>query len=198
MNYFIFKNKLFSIAVVFVIGILCLACTRKSTPPKSDSSHTSTKSSASAADTSKEKSPNAPDFTLKDRKGKDFTLSDHKGQIIVLNFWATWCPPCRQEIPGFVKIQKKLRDKGILFVGVSLDKITRNQKGWKAVRSFAKQYGINYPIVLDDGSVAREYGPFRGIPTTFIINKKGKVKYAVTGMINGDALQSVLEKMAKQ
>jgi cytochrome c biogenesis protein CcmG/thiol:disulfide interchange protein DsbE len=135
----------------------------------------------------------APDFTLKRMNGKPFTLSDHKGQVIVLNVWATWCPPCRKEIPGFIKIQKEMRDKGVLFVGVSLDK-----KGWKAVRPFAKKYGINYPIMVDDGTVNSKYGPFRGIPTTFIITKKGKVAYGAAGMINTDALKPVLEKLANR
>jgi len=193
MDYFIYNNKLYSISIACVIGILCTACTHKqSARPKSDPPKTHAASAASSVDSSKKKLKNAPDFTLTDRKGNKFTLSDHKGQVVVLNFWATWCPPCRHEIPDFIKIQKQLRDKGVLFVGVSVDR-----NGWKVVRPFAKKFGINYPIVVDNGSVTQKYGPFRGIPTTFIINKKGKIRYAVTGMINGKALKPVLKKMAK-
>lgn len=112
---------------------------------------------------------------------------------MILNIWATWCPPCRREIPGFIKIQKKLKDQGVLFAGVSVDK-----KGWSAVRPFAKKYDINYPIMVDDGTVSRKYGPFRAIPVTFIINKKGKVVYGGAGMIKGKSLEKVLEKMAAE
>lgn len=135
----------------------------------------------------------APDFTLEMMNGEMFTLSDHEGKIIVLNIWATWCPPCRKEIPDFIEIQKNMREEGVLFVGVALD-----QEGWKVVRPFAKKYGINYPIVVDNGTVRRKYGPFRGIPTTFIINREGKVAYVSLGMTPKSVLKPVLNKLVNK
>lgn len=135
----------------------------------------------------------APDFTLTKMNGESFTLLEHEGKVVVLNIWATWCPPCRKEIPDFIDIQEEMRDEGVLFVGVSQDK-----EGMEVVRPFAKEYGINYPLVVDDGTVRQKYGPFRGIPTTFIINKKGKVEFVAPGMVNREALQPALEKLANR
>lgn len=135
----------------------------------------------------------APDFTLEMMDGEMFRLSDHEGKIIVLNIWATWCPPCRKEIPDFIEIQKNMRDEGVLFVGVALD-----QEGWKVVRPFAKKYSINYPVVVDNGTVRRKYGPFRGIPTTFIINREAKVAYVSLGMTPKSVLKPVLGKLVNK
>lgn len=136
---------------------------------------------------------NAPDFTLEDMNGEPFTLSEQEGKVVVLNIWATWCGPCRKEIPDFIEIQKEMRDEGVLFVGVSLD-----EEGFKAVRPFAQEYGVNYPLLVDDGSVFKGYGPFRGIPMTFIINKKGKVERVAPGVVNIKALKFTLKKLARR
>ncbi|SMO60576.1 Peroxiredoxin [Fodinibius sediminis] len=147
---------------------------------------------ASRTDTSR-KLKDAPDFTLEKMNGERFTLSDHEGKVVVLNIWATWCGPCRKEIPDFVEIQEEMREDGVLFVGVSLD-----EEGWEVVRPFAKKYKVNYPLVVDDGSVFDGYGPFRGIPMTFIINKKGKVEYVAPGMVNKNMIKPALEKLASR
>ncbi|HLR76720.1 MAG TPA: TlpA disulfide reductase family protein [Balneolaceae bacterium] len=132
----------------------------------------------------------APNFSLEKMNGETFTLKEHKGKVIVLNIWATWCPPCRKEIPDFIELQKNMRDEGVLFVGVAMDK-----EGWEVVQPFAEKYEINYPIMVDDGSVYSKYGPYRGIPTTFIINKKGKVEFVALGLIGKNALKSTLKKL---
>lgn len=124
--------------------------------------------------------------------GEPFTLSDHEGKVVVLNVWATWCPPCRKEIPDFIEIQEEMREE-VLFVGVSVDK-----EGWEVVRPFAKEYDINYPLVVDDGTINRKYGPFRGIPTTFIINKKGKVEFVAPGMVSKSDIKPALEELASR
>lgn len=146
----------------------------------------------SQADTARELK-NAPDFTLKKMDGEPFTLSDHEGKVVVLNIWATWCGPCRKEIPDFIEIQEEMRSDDVLFVGVSLD-----EEGWDVVRPFAEKYEINYPLVIDDGSVFDGYGPFRGIPMTYIINKKGKIEYVAPGMADVKLLTPVLEKLANR
>ena len=118
----------------------------------------------------------APDFELKDANGKTVRLSDFKNKIIILDFWATWCPPCRAEIPGFVELYNKYKDKGVEIIGVSLD-----QGGWDDVIPFMKEFGVNYTIVLGNMDVAQKYGGIRGIPTTFVIDRQGRIRAKYVG-----------------
>ena len=110
------------------------------------------------------------DFTMKDLDGKDVTLSSYKGKVVLLNFWATWCGPCKAEIPGFVELQEKYKDK-LTIVGFSVDDAADK------ARAFATEYKMNYPILLGLGreDVQDAYGPIWGIPASFIISKDGKV-----------------------
>jgi len=132
----------------------------------------------------------APDFTLTNMEGEAFTLSDQKGKVIVLNIWATWCPPCREEIPDFIEIQNEMKNDGVLFVGVSVD-----ETGWDVVRPFAEEFQINYPLVVDDGTVYAKYGPLPGLPTSFIINKQGQVAHVAPGMVTKAQLQPILQEL---
>lgn len=135
----------------------------------------------------------APNFSLKTMDGDTFTLAEQKGKVIVLNIWATWCGPCREEIPDFMELYKEMKDEGVIIVGVSVD-----EKGWSAVRPYAQKMEINYPIMVDDGTVARKYGPIRAVPTTFIINKLGKVEYVAPGRLTKERLQPILQKIAQR
>lgn len=135
-------------------------------------------------------SQRAPDFTRPMMDGGTFRLSDYRGEVVVLNFWATWCSPCRQEIPDFVKMQRELGDDGVQFVGVALDR-----EGFEAVRPFAEEMGINYPIVMDDGRLARQYGGVPTVPTTFVIGPDGVVEGYAPGMITEALLRPELEKL---
>ncbi len=112
----------------------------------------------------------APSWQLKDLEGKSVKLADFKGKVVVLNFWATWCPPCRREIPDFVALQKQYADKGLVIIGVSLD-----EGGASVVKPFAKKMGINYPVVMGDQKTIAAYGGVQVVPTTFIIDKTGKL-----------------------
>lgn len=174
-----------SIAAVLISALLIACAPSAQTQSLAGSSNESAK-----ADTTKEYQK-APDFTLNTMQGNSFTLSDYKGKVVVINIWATWCAPCRKEIPEFITMQRNLRDQDVLFVGVSID-----EKGWDAVRPYAQKMDINYPVVVDDGSVSEGYGPFRLIPTSYIINKRGQVEYVVPGMITEEKLKPILEKLA--
>ena len=112
----------------------------------------------------------APAWQLQNLEGKPVQLSDFKDKVVILDFWATWCPPCRAEIPDFVALQKEYGDKGLVVVGVSLD-----QGGVAAVTPFAKAHGMDYPIVLGDDKISETYGGIQGIPTTFVIGRDGKI-----------------------
>lgn len=110
------------------------------------------------------------DFTMKDLDGKNVSLSSYKGKVVLLNFWATWCGPCKAEVPIFVELQEKYRGR-LVVVGFSVDDTAEK------ARAFANQYKINYPILLGEGreDVQEAYGPIWGIPASFIISKDGKV-----------------------
>jgi peroxiredoxin len=139
----------------------------------------------------------APDFTLQRMNGETFQLSEHRGEIVVLNFWATWCPPCKQEIPGFITLQKEFREQGVTFVGVSLD-----EDGFSSVRPFAEKMGINYPLVVDDGSVAPKYGGVRVLPSTVLIGPNGNVQDRKRGYFPEEhlrvRLKTLLERTASE
>lgn len=118
----------------------------------------------------------APNFELPDVNGKKVRLSDFKGKIIILDFWATWCPPCRAEIPGFIELYNKYKDKGVVVIGISLD-----EGGVRDVVPFMKEFGINYPILIGNFKVTQDYGGIRGIPTTFVIDRKGNIRAKYVG-----------------
>ena len=117
----------------------------------------------------------APDFTLTDLDGQKVSLSDFKGKVIIVDFWATWCGPCKMEIPSFIQLQDDYKDD-VVILGVSLD-----QGGPKVVVPFAKKMNINYPIVYGDGSVVQAYGGIRGIPTTFVIDRDFNIQRKYVG-----------------
>ena len=110
------------------------------------------------------------DFKLKDLEGKEVQLSSFKGKVVLLNFWATWCGPCKAEIPGFVELQEKYRDQ-LTIVGYSVDDTA------ELAKKYAAEYKMNYPILLGEGreDVQDAYGPIWGIPASFLISKDGKV-----------------------
>lgn len=128
------------------------------------------------------------DFTMKDLDGKDVSLASFKGKVILLNFWATWCGPCKAEIPGFVELQEQFK-KDLVIVGYSVDDTADK------ARAFAKEWKMNYPILLGEGreDVQDAFGPIYGIPASFLISKDGKVCKRHMGI----APKAVFEKEIK-
>lgn len=139
-------------------------------------------------------SPEAPNFTLDTLGGDPFRLRDHRGEVVVLNFWATWCPPCRREIPTFVKLQRELGDEGLQFVGVALER----SAGPEEVRAFAEKMNVNYPVGLGDGTIAQKYGGVRGLPRTFVIGPEGKIRGHIRGMATESVLRPGLKKLLEE
>jgi len=134
--------------------------------------------------------PMAPDFTLKDLSGKDFSLSSTKGKVVILDFWATWCPPCRMEIPHFEALYKEYKDKGLEVVGVALD-----QGGASDVIPFAQANAITYPVVIGDNDVTARYGGIRGIPTTFILDRNGAIVEKFVGYRDKAVFEEAIKKL---
>jgi len=132
----------------------------------------------------------APDFTLSDADGRPVTLSAFSGKVIVLDFFASWCPPCRIEIPDFIKLQNEYGNKGFTMVGVSL-------VSPKDTKEFASQSGINYPVAVDNGKVSAAYGPIRSIPTTFVIGKDGRVAKVYIGYRPKDIFEKDIKELLK-
>jgi len=119
------------------------------------------------------------DFTVTDMNGKSVSLSSFKGKVIVLDFWATWCPPCKAEIPGFVELQEAYGSQGLQVVGVSVDDTADK------LPPFASEFKMNYPVLVGLGrdDLQDAYGPMWGIPTTFLINRDGKICRKHSGMV---------------
>lgn len=134
--------------------------------------------------------PEAPLFKRKGLNGEIVELEQLRGKVVVLNFWATWCGPCRAEIPGFLDAYKHYRDKGVEIIGVSLD-----QGSEEEVRSFVQRYEINYPVVIGDGSIAKLYGGIQAIPTTFFIDRSGKIRGKHIGYMSKQQVKMAIEKL---
>jgi len=118
----------------------------------------------------------APDFSLTDMQGQQVSLSQYKGQVVVLNFWATWCPPCREEMPSMEKLYRDYKDKGLVMLAVNVE-----ENGRKAVAGFLQRQPYSFPILLDTQSVAQNtYGVFR-FPESFIIDRNGVVVEKIIG-----------------
>jgi thiol-disulfide isomerase/thioredoxin len=118
----------------------------------------------------------APAWKLRDIAGREVSSDEFKGKVVVVDFWATWCGPCKEEIPGYVELQKKHGDKGFVIVGVSLD-----QQGPPVVKRYADSAKINYPLVMGDDSVVAAFGGIDAIPTTFLIDREGRIRHKKVG-----------------
>jgi len=124
----------------------------------------------------------APDFSLKDLSGKSVHLSELRGEVVLLNFWATWCPPCQEEVPSLSRLNAAMTGKGFRMLTVSID-----DGGSKAVESFFQRTGYRLPTLLDsDGTVGKMYG-ITGVPETFILDRQGVVRKKVVGPLTWDA-----------
>jgi peroxiredoxin len=179
--------------LLVLIGLMVMfcACTSKTPPAEKTKDATEKKTTQQTRDTGKEASwGDAPDFTLPKVEGGSLSLSEFKGKVIILNFWATWCPPCRAEIPDFIELSNKYNKKGLVVIGVSLDK-----SGVNTVKQFMDSQKINYPIIMGNSKVTRDYGGIRGIPTTFIIDRKGNLRKKFQGLRSKKVFEDEIKKL---
>ena len=127
----------------------------------------------------------APNFSLRTSDGKAIELVKFKGKAVVVNFWATWCPPCKREIPDLIELYKKYKKEGLVVIGISID-----EEGWEAVKPFIEKTKIPYPVVLADQNVVRDYGNFDGIPATFFIDSNGIIVDRQIGMLTKEIFET--------
>lgn len=138
-----------------------------------------------------QKEAQATDFEVTLLSGETFRLSNQKGKVVLMNIWATWCPPCREEMPDLVDLYNKYKDQGYVTLGVSID-----EQGESVVRPFMEEFNVNYPMYIDkEGTVMDKYGPTMGIPTTYIIGRKGKLRYFAVGAVTKKELEPRIKEL---
>jgi peroxiredoxin len=131
----------------------------------------------------------APDFTLKDLSGSDVTLSGLRGQVVLINFWATWCGPCRLEMPAIQAEYEELRASGLMVLAVNLD------EPQPAVQAFADELGLTFPVLLDPGAKVNDLYRVRGYPTTFFVDREGVVARLHVGIMSESQLRDYLDRL---
>jgi len=131
----------------------------------------------------------APDFTLLSLDGSKVKLSDFRGKAVLLNFWATWCPPCKVEMPWFEELQKQYGKDGLVVLGVAMD-----DSEPASIAKFASELGVNYPVLLGTDKVSDDYGEVQYLPTTFYISRDGTIVDKMTGLLDRQEIEEAVKK----
>jgi thiol-disulfide isomerase/thioredoxin len=179
MNFRISKNGKLRLLIFLFFSIIIIGCQNKNVseePAANNSKAASNYTNTATNNTDNSSSDLAPDFVLTDTQGNQVKLSDYRGKVVILDFWATWCPPCRKGIPDLIDLKKIYKDR-LAIIGISLDTDSKND-----VVPFMKEYGINYKVVYGDNDVVQKYGNIQAIPTSFIIDQKGNIVTSFVGL----------------
>jgi thiol-disulfide isomerase/thioredoxin len=140
--------------------------------------------------------PAAPAFVLPSVEGGQVSLADYKGKIVILDFWATWCGPCRRGIPELIELKNEYRNK-VEVIGISVDGITRDGSTVKDIKPFMKEFNINYPIALGDLKLVSNYGGIRSIPTSFIVDQNGNLTARYDELVPKSTYIAEINKLLK-
>ncbi len=177
-----FARKLAAPALLTVLVLACGASGQKQEQPSSQQEGQAAPAAALRP---------APDFSLEKVDGSgSLSLSELKGKVLIVDFWATWCPPCVQEIPDFIALYKTYKDQGFEMVGISVDK-----GGPSVVKAFMEKQGVNYPVVMATMEAVNAYEVFTGIPTTFVIDRQGNIVDKVIGLQSKDYFEAQIKKL---
>jgi cytochrome c biogenesis protein CcmG/thiol:disulfide interchange protein DsbE len=163
------------VAAAVIIGAISVYYNMNPTPAQS---------AASAA----EGKGTAPQFSLTDVHGNQVSLAQYRGKVVILDFWAPWCPPCRKEIPDFISLQRQYASQGLQVIGIGLDEPAN-------VTSFVQQNGFNYPVAVGDDATANLYGGVSGLPTTFIIDRNGTIRNRFEGFTDRSVFEQEIRKL---
>lgn len=125
----------------------------------------------------------APDFLLPQLNGETLRLSDYRGKVVLLDFWATWCEPCREETPHMVEWQNKYRDQGLQIIGVSMD------DGPEPVQVFYRQFRMNYPVAMGNAEIGKRYGGILGLPVVYVLDRAGRIVTKRIGTTSPDVIE---------
>ncbi len=181
-----------TITVLFTVGVLVAAVWYADTVTRRPVTHAKQSDKTAVA-------PPAPELTLKDLRDKDVPLSQFKGKVVLVNFWATWCEPCRVEIPWLIDLQTKYGSKGFTVLGVAMD-----DEGKKAVAPYVEKERftvngrpepMNYPILLGDDATASKFGGLIGFPTSMMISRDGRVVKRFTGLISYEEVEASIKSL---
>jgi peroxiredoxin len=178
INFMPVKRLSAAISTAFLLGCIVSGC---STP--------SPRGRAPAVKADKDRKA-APDFALKDADGKVVHLSDYRGKVVLLDFWATWCGPCKIEIPWFIEMQRRNKDHGFEVLGIAMD-----DEGWETVKPFLAELGVNYRVVMGNDTTAQLYGGVDALPTTFLIDRAGKIAAVHIGLTSKKDFEDGVEQL---
>ena len=178
------RNAVAIVVVALVVAVMIFAGVRSSRGPKV-SPLIGDSQPISSTDA---KGKQAPDFALQDLQGKQVKLSDFRGKAVLLNFWATFCGPCKVEMPWLVELQKQYGPQGFEIVGVALD-----DSGKETIEKFAKQMGVNYTILQGQDAVGDAYGAV-GLPATYYIDRSGKIVDSALGLVTRSEIENNIKK----
>ena len=138
---------------------------------------------------SKQVAGGAPEFSLTDIQGQKIALADYRGKVVLLDFWATWCPPCLEEIPHFIAMQQKYASQGLQVIGISMDDDA------KPVQAFYEQHKMNYPVAIGDAKLAQRYGGVLGLPITFVIDRQGRIVKKFVGATDTALIEQEIKRL---
>lgn len=204
------KRNSYASAVAVAVALAALggptACERAPADSEEESvaqapipaERTAEKPAPSAAADTRRDYQMAPDFQLADLSGGTLTLSELRGKVVLLDFWATWCGPCRRGIPHLNALWKEHHDDGLEIVGISVDRGKQGMSGEDLVRAFAKKTPMSYRLVMGDGPTAQAYGGIRSIPTAFLLDRDGRIRKRYVGLQPGHVFERDIAELLKE
>ncbi len=173
------------IAAILAVFLVCFATACRPRTPESQAKRESAKATQLVSESGETR---IPGFTLKDTTGRRVSSEEFRGKALLVDFWATWCAPCKKEMPGFEQLQKQYRDRGVAVIGIALDSDPQQ------VAKFARDLGVTYTLLIGDSEVMKKW-EILGIPTTFLIDRRGVIRHKVVGFEYKEVLETALKEI---